>query len=72
MTSVIEGRARSAQEPHGLSWTEMGVGVWLAKRDADFAGIIEKLWGAGYRVTDRLGRIVCEFATFESARRNLE
>lgn len=55
-----------------LVWTQMGDGVWVAKRDSDFAGLIEELWGAGYRVTDRYGAIIGEFATFQSARRHLE
>lgn len=56
---------------HGIKWTEMGDGVWIAKRGGNFAGLVEELWGAGYRVSDRNGEIVGEFATFESARRQL-
>lgn len=50
----------------------MGEGVWVAKRGADFAGLIEELWGAGYRVTDATGAILGEFATLQSARRRIE
>lgn len=45
----------------------MASGVWLARREQDFAGLVEKLWGAGYRVTDCHGQVVGEYASFESA-----
>jgi hypothetical protein len=84
MTSIIQkGSIRSAhgvrrsgavreQVPAEIVWTQMGDGVWVAKRDSDFAGLIEELWGAGYRVTDRFGAIVGEFSTLEGARRRIE
>lgn len=73
MSTLIEAsRATVPSEPQLLSWTEMVTGVWLAKQGTDFAGVIERMWGAGYRVTDRLGRIVGEFSTFDSASRQLQ
>jgi hypothetical protein len=87
MTSLIEkGKLRSTlgEAPRGsrrsevltstqrdIAWTEMGQGVWVAKRGSDFAGLIEELWGAGYRVTDRHGAIIGEFATLQSARKHV-
>lgn len=77
MTSLAEkstirtlGENRST-EAQSIVWNEMGQGVWVAKRGRDFMGLIEELWGAGYRVTDRTGAIVGEFATYESARRRI-
>ncbi|WP_403024295.1 hypothetical protein [Salinibacterium sp. GXW1014] len=58
-------------EAQSITWKEMGQGVWVAKRGKEFMGLIEELWGAGYRVTDRNGAIVGEFATYESARRRI-
>lgn len=74
MTSAIDiRRGRHQREAaRTLSWTEIGSGVWLARREADFAGLVERLWGAGYRVTDCDGQVVGEFASMESARRRLE
>lgn len=63
---------RTSQGSTALEWTEMGQGVWVAKRDGAFAGLIEELWGAGYRVTDRTGAIIGEFATLQSARGRIE
>lgn len=85
MTSIVEKRSirsslgeRTAdtqvaapRDPQ-IVWTQMGEGIWVAKRDHDFAGLIEELWGAGYRVTDRTGAIIGEFATLQSARRQLQ
>jgi hypothetical protein len=45
--------------------------MWVAKCGSDFAGLIEKLWGAGYRATDRAGRVVGEFASLSSAQRHV-
>lgn len=66
--TVSEDRATEARS---IVWREMGQGVWVARRGKDFMGLIEELWGAGYRVTDRHGAIVGEFATYESARRRI-
>lgn len=54
-----------------LVWTEVGPGLWVAKRGADFAGLIEKLWGAGYRATDHAGHVLGEFASLSSAQRHV-
>lgn len=54
-----------------LVWTEVGPGLWVAKHGADFAGLIERLWGAGFRATDGTGRLVGEFASLSSAQRHV-
>ena len=51
-----------------LVWTEVGPGLWVAKCGADFAGLIEKLWGAGYRATDGRGSVIGEFSSITSAK----
>lgn len=63
--------ANSGTDSRNLAWTEVGPGLWLAKRGADFAGLIEKLWGAGYRVTDCTGRVIGEFASLSSAQSHI-
>lgn len=54
-----------------LVWTEVGPGLWVAKCGSDFAGLIEKLWGAGFRATDRTGQVLGEFTSLSSAQRNV-
>lgn len=70
MTAVLgtaHDRVAQAHAEHVCELTEIGSGVWLARLGSDFAGLIERMWGAGYRVTDGRGAIIGEFATFESA-----
>ena len=73
MTDIANAVADTNAETRriDLVWTEVGPGLWVAKYGADFAGLIEKLWGAGYRATDGTGRVVGEFASLSSAQRNI-
>lgn len=74
MTSAVDTRRGRHQREaeRTLTWTEIGSGVWLARREANFAGLVERMWGAGYRVTDSDGQVVGEFASMDSARRQLD
>jgi hypothetical protein len=56
MTDIANAIPVTDTRRSDLVWTEVGPGLWVAKCGADFAGLIEKLWGAGYRATDRAGR----------------
>lgn len=69
MTDIAN--AAPVTDRRDLVWTEVGPGLWVAKCGSDFAGLIEKLWGAGYRATDRAGRVVGEFASLSSAQRHV-
>jgi hypothetical protein len=71
--TVIANAVDGAPETRSvdLVWTEVGPGLWVAKCGANFAGLIEKLWGAGYRATDRAGHVIGEFASLSSAQRNV-
>ncbi len=73
MTVIANAVDRSAPATRSvdLVWTEVGPGLWVAKCGANFAGLIEKLWGAGYRATDGSGHVVGEFASLSSAQRNV-
>jgi hypothetical protein len=71
MTDIAHAVSATDTRRSELVWTEVGPGLWVAKRGADFAGLIEKLWGAGYRATDQDGRVVGEFASLSSAKRSV-
>lgn len=73
MTDIANAVADTETDARRMSlvWTEVGPGLWVAKCGADFAGLIEKLWGAGYRATDCDGRVLGEFASLSSAQRNI-
>lgn len=63
--------SNSGTSTQSVAWTEVGPGLWVAKCGADFAGLIEKLWGAGYRATDCTGRVLGEFASLSSAQSHI-
>ena len=73
MTDIANAVQQSSSETQksDLVWTEVGPGLWVAKCGSDFAGLIEKLWGAGYRATDYAGRVIGEFASLSSAQRHV-
>ncbi|MEX1078941.1 MAG: hypothetical protein WED09_07525 [Homoserinimonas sp.] len=71
MTNIANAVPETDTRRLDLVWTEVGPGLWVAKCGSDFAGLIEKLWGAGYRATDRFGRVVGEFASLSSAQRHV-
>ncbi|RII98591.1 MULTISPECIES: hypothetical protein [Clavibacter] len=52
----------------GISWSPVAAGLWVARRGDEFAGMSEERWGAGFHVTDRLGRDVGDFPTLQEAR----
>ena len=51
-----------------ISWSPVAAGLWVARRGDEFAGMSEERWGAGFHVTDRLGRDVGDFPTLAEAR----
>lgn len=73
MTDIANAVSETESEfsKSDLVWTEVGPGLWVAKCGANFAGLIEKLWGAGYRATDAAGRVLGEFASLSSAQRRV-
>ncbi|HEU4807749.1 MAG TPA: hypothetical protein VFT01_05765 [Homoserinimonas sp.] len=71
MTDIANAVPATDTRKSDLVWTEVGPGLWVAKCGSDFAGLIEKLWGAGYRATDCAGRVVGEFASLSSAQRHV-
>lgn len=54
-----------------IEWTALQSGLWIGKRDREFAGMIEASWGDGFAVTNRLGRDVGMFPTVEAAMASL-
>lgn len=48
-------------------WTAVQSGLWVGKRNGEFAGMIEARWGEGFIATTRLARTLGIFATVEEA-----
>ena len=55
-----------------LAWAEVSPGLWVAQMGGNFAGMVERLWGAGFKVSDSVGRIVGEFSSLERAQGMLD
>lgn len=52
-------------------WSAVQAGLWVGRRDGEFAGMIEQIWGSGYQVTTRLGKTLGVFGTMEEAQQAL-
>jgi hypothetical protein len=48
-------------------WTVVQSGLWVAKVNGEFAGMIEARWGEGFIATTRLARTLGIFKTVEEA-----
>ena len=58
--------------PASVSWTAEQTGLWVARRNGEFVGMIEARWGDGFAATTRLAKSLGLFATVEEAQRALE
>jgi hypothetical protein len=54
-----------------IEWTALQAGLWIGKRDREFAGMIEAHWGDGFAATTRLGQNLGMFPTVEAAMASL-
>ena len=63
------GRTRT--EPQ-LTWLAEQSGLWVARRDGDFVGMVEARWGSGFAATTRLAKPLGTFDTVEEAQQALE
>ncbi|MCU1543742.1 MAG: hypothetical protein JWM50_1607 [Microbacteriaceae bacterium] len=55
-----------------VSWTAEQTGLWVARRNDTFVGMIEARWGSGFAATTRLAKSLGTFSTVEEAQRALE
>ena len=54
-----------------IDWTRVQAGLWIGKREREFAGMIEARWDDGFAVTTRLGKELGTFPTVEAAMASL-
>lgn len=52
---------------HTIQWTAVQAGLWVGKRDGEFAGMIEARWGKGFVATTNLARELGVFTTVDEA-----
>jgi hypothetical protein len=54
-----------------VSWTRVQAGLWVGKRNGDFAGMIESLPAGGFAATTRLALEIGIFTTIDQAKARL-
>jgi predicted acetyltransferase len=55
-----------------VTWVAEQAGLWVARRDGEFVGMVEARWGSGFACTTRLAKPLGTFVTVEEAQRALE
>lgn len=55
-----------------VSWVAEQSGLWVARRDGEFVGMVEARWGSGFAATTRLAKPLGTFDTVDEAQRALE
>jgi hypothetical protein len=53
-------------------WVAEQSGLWVARHDGEFVGMVEARWGSGFASTTRLAKPLGTFDTVEDAQRALE
>lgn len=70
-TSGDERASVSSSVATAISWTRVQAGLWVGKRNGDFAGMVESLPAGGFTATSRLALEVGVFTTIEEAKARL-
>ena len=55
-----------------IVWVAEQSGLWVARRDGEFVGLVEARWGSGFASTTRLAKPLGTFETVQEAQRALE
>ena len=70
-TPDVSASARISLPVDGITFHAVQAGLWVARRDGVFAGMIEQQWGRGFTVTTSMGRALGLFATIDDAQQAL-
>ncbi|GAB3604646.1 hypothetical protein GCM10027413_00550 [Conyzicola nivalis] len=71
MSTVINRKNSTVTAP-AIVWVAEQSGLWVARRDGEFVGIVEARWGSGFASTTRLAKSLGTFGTVEEAQHALE
>lgn len=55
-----------------VTWVAEQSGLWIARRDGEFVGMVEARWGDGFAATTRLAKSLGTFRTVGEAQGALE
>ncbi|MCU1424764.1 MAG: hypothetical protein JWM51_1055 [Microbacteriaceae bacterium] len=70
--SITEDRNDEQTMTGSIEWKAEQAGLWVARRNGDFVGMIEARWGSGFAATTRLAKPLGTFTTVEEAQHALE
>jgi predicted acetyltransferase len=70
--STLTNHRRSTTTAPTIAWVAEQSGLWVARRDGEFVGMVEARWGNGFAATTRLAKPLGTFPTVEEAQRTLE
>jgi hypothetical protein len=71
-TTVTITTPKRHRRSNSVEWTVIQAGLWVGKKNNEFAGMIEARWGEGFSATTRLGKNLGMFATVEQAQASFE
>lgn len=72
MSIAAHHRNRTTTAEPELAWVAEQSGLWVARRNGDFVGMVEARWGSGFAATTRLAKPLGTFDSVEEAQRALE
>jgi len=72
MSIAEHHNSRTTTAEPTLAWVAEQAGLWVARRNGDFVGMVEARWGSGFAATTRLAKPLGTFGTVEEAQRALE
>lgn len=72
MSTLTNHRRSTTTTTPTIAWVAEQSGLWVARRDGEFVGMVEARWGNGFAATTRLAKPLGTFSTVEEAQRTLE
>ncbi|MEP6480258.1 MAG: hypothetical protein ABJB03_12745 [Rhodoglobus sp.] len=66
--TMTSARPTTPGAPTPIAWSAVQAGVWVGKRNGEFAGMIEASAGSRYVATTGLARPLGEFASLAEAK----
>ena len=67
---AAERRAADGKESRRIHWKAIQRGLWIGKRDGEFAGMIESTTSGGFAAMTNLGEQLGNFGTVDAAKQS--
>lgn len=72
MSITDDRNKRETTSTETIDWRAEQSGLWVARRNGNFVGMVEARWGSGFAATTRLAKPLGTFTTVEEAQAALE